>query len=233
MPPAALVAAANGVISIVTLPGLGDCPPLAGRPGSAGIKYLRLHPMLFIPVSDMTTSKGVLFDFAGLCYALQAISAHFLWLSYLIETWAVVSRLRDSRTAAARTVYGRLLAASLRDPLVLSHHPAAVGAYFRLLTLGLVYAKSCLQSVGSSGLGKMVPAGADALLLFDRILQAVSATFTAAGDATHGGWGLSKISSTVVSCGQLKGCTSCGQADCLHPTFAIEADLLSRLSPVL
>eukprot|EP00878_Enallax_costatus_P012821 GHUV01013388.1.p1 GENE.GHUV01013388.1~~GHUV01013388.1.p1 ORF type:complete len:2087 (+),score=705.77 GHUV01013388.1:215-6475(+) len=103
---------------------------------------------------------------------LQAISAHFLWLSYLMETWAVVSRLRDSRTAAARTVYGRLLAASLRDPSVLSHHPAAVGAYFRLLTLGLVYGQSCLRSVTSSGSGKAVAAGADVLLLFDRILQA-------------------------------------------------------------
>eukprot|EP00878_Enallax_costatus_P038098 GHUV01043251.1.p1 GENE.GHUV01043251.1~~GHUV01043251.1.p1 ORF type:complete len:186 (+),score=43.64 GHUV01043251.1:440-997(+) len=89
-----------------------------------------------------------------------------------METWAVVSRLRDSRTAAARTVYGRLLAASLRDPSVLSHHPAAVGAYFRLLTLGLVYGQSCLRSVTSSGSGKAVAAGADVLLLFDRILQA-------------------------------------------------------------
>lgn len=92
-----------------------------------------------------------------------------------METWAVVSRLRDSRTAAARTVYGRLLAASLQDPNVLSHHPAAVGAYFRLLTLGLVYGKSCLDAAGSGVPGRAgVAAGADVLLLFDRILRAVS-----------------------------------------------------------
>jgi hypothetical protein len=100
---------------------------------------------------------------------LQAIYAHFLWLSHLLETWAVVSRLRDGRTAAARAVYGRLLAASLQDPAVLSHHPAAVGAYFRLLTLGLVYGRSCLGAAGS-GPGR----GQDVLLLFDRILRAVS-----------------------------------------------------------
>ncbi|WIA31067.1 hypothetical protein OEZ86_001095 [Tetradesmus obliquus] len=98
---------------------------------------------------------------------LQAIYAHFLWLSHLLETWAVVSRLRDGRTAAARAVYGRLLAASLQDPAVLSHHPAAVGAYFRLLTLGLVYGRSCLGAAGS-GPGR----GQDVLLLFDRILRA-------------------------------------------------------------
>jgi hypothetical protein len=102
-------------------------------------------------------------------FCLQAIYAHFLWLSHLLETWAVVSRLRDGRTAAARAVYGRLLAASLQDPAVLSHHPAAVGAYFRLLTLGLVYGRSCLGAAGS-GPGR----GHDVLLLFDRILCAVS-----------------------------------------------------------
>lgn len=99
--------------------------------------------------------------------ALQAISAHFLWLSYLQEQWAIISRLRDARTAAARVMYGRLLAASLHDPAVLSHHPAAVGAYFRLLTLGLKYGRSCLR-------GGPATAGKDVLLLFDRILQAVS-----------------------------------------------------------
>lgn len=110
-----------------------------------------------------------------LCFDWQALSAHFLWLSYLMETWAVVSRLRDSRTAAARTVYGRLLAASLQNPCVLSHHPAAVGAYFRLLTLGLQYGKSCLRSAASGAAGRAgIAAGADILLLFDRILQAVS-----------------------------------------------------------
>ncbi|KAF6255211.1 hypothetical protein COO60DRAFT_237645 [Scenedesmus sp. NREL 46B-D3] len=97
---------------------------------------------------------------------LQAIYAHFLWLSHLLESWAVVSRLRDGRTAAARAVYGRLLAASLQDPAVLSHHPAAVGAYFRLLTLGLVYGRSCLGAAGSGA-----DRGQDVLLLFDRILR--------------------------------------------------------------
>lgn len=101
--------------------------------------------------------------------ALQAISAHFLWLSFLQEQWAIISRLRDARTAAARVMYGRLLAASLHDPAVLSHHPAAVGAYFRLLTLGLKYGRSCLR-------GGPATAGKDVLLLFDRILQAVSAS---------------------------------------------------------
>jgi hypothetical protein len=98
---------------------------------------------------------------------VQAISAHFLWLSFLTEQWAIISRLRDARTAAARVMYGRLLAASLQDPAVLSHHPAAVGAYFRLLTLGLKYGRSCLR-------GGPATAGKDVLLLFDRILQAVS-----------------------------------------------------------
>jgi hypothetical protein len=93
-----------------------------------------------------------------------------MWLSYLLEQWAVVSRLRDGRTAAARVMYGRLLAASLQDPVVLSHHPAAVGAYFRLLTLALKYGRSCLLSgAGSSGRA----AGRDVLMLFDRILRAV------------------------------------------------------------
>lgn len=96
----------------------------------------------------------------------QAISAHFLWLSFLQEQWAVVGKLRDARTAAARVMYGRLLAASLHDPAVLSHHPAAVGAYFRLLTLGLKYGRSCLRAGAAT-------AGKDVLLLFDRILQAV------------------------------------------------------------
>lgn len=98
---------------------------------------------------------------------VQAISAHFLWLSFLTEQWAIISRLRDARTAAARVMYGRLLAASLQDPAVLSHHPAAVGAYFRLLSLGLKYGRSCLR-------GGPATAGKDVLLLFDRILQAVS-----------------------------------------------------------
>jgi transposase len=97
---------------------------------------------------------------------LQAISAHFLWLSFMQEQWAVISKLRDARTAAARVMYGRLLAASLLDPAVLSHHPAAVGAYFRLLTLGLKYGRSCLRAGPAT-------AGKDVLLLFDRILQAV------------------------------------------------------------
>jgi transposase len=96
----------------------------------------------------------------------QAISAHFLWLSFLQEQWAVIGKLRDARTAAARVMYGRLLAASLHDPAVLSHHPAAVGAYFRLLTLGLKYGRSCLRAGPAT-------AGKDVLLLFDRILQAV------------------------------------------------------------
>lgn len=97
----------------------------------------------------------------------QAVSAHFLWLSFLTEQWAVIARLRDARTAAARVMYGRLLAASLQDPAVLSHHPAALGAYFRLLTLGLKYGRSCLR-------GGPATAGKDVLLLFDRILRAVS-----------------------------------------------------------
>jgi len=63
-------------------------------------------------------------------------------------------------------MYGRLLAASLQDPAVLSHHPAAVGAYFRLLTLGLQYGRSCLRSGPAT-------AGRDILLLFDRILHTV------------------------------------------------------------
>jgi hypothetical protein len=98
---------------------------------------------------------------------VQAISAHFLWLSFLQEQWAIISRMRDARTAAARVTYGRLLAASLHDPAVLSHHPAAVGAYFRLLTLGLKYGRSCVK-------GGPATAGKDVLLLFDRIVQAVS-----------------------------------------------------------
>jgi hypothetical protein len=98
---------------------------------------------------------------------MQAISAHFLWLSFLQEQWAIISRMRDARTAAARVTYGRLLAASLHDPVVLSHHPAAVGAYFRLLTLGLKYGRSCVR-------GGPATAGKDVLLLFDRIVQAVS-----------------------------------------------------------
>lgn len=73
--------------------------------------------------------------------------------------------MRDGRTAAARMLFGRLLAASLQDPLVLSHHPAALGAYFRLLTLGLVYGKSCVAAGA---------VGSDVLLLFDRIIRAVS-----------------------------------------------------------
>lgn len=94
------------------------------------------------------------------------MSAHFLWLSFLQEQWAVISSLRDGRTAAARVMYGRLLAASLHDPAVLSHHPAALGAYFRLLTLALQYGRSCLR-------GGPASAGQDVLLLFDKILQTV------------------------------------------------------------
>lgn len=110
---------------------------------------------------------------------VQAISAHFLWLSFLTEQWAIISRLRDARTAAARVMYGRLLAASLQDPAVLSHHPAAVGAYFRLLTLGLKYGRSCLR-------GGPATAGKDVLLLFDRILQAVSRCLRLFGAETAG-----------------------------------------------
>eukprot|EP00879_Flechtneria_rotunda_P007045 GHRR01007395.1.p1 GENE.GHRR01007395.1~~GHRR01007395.1.p1 ORF type:complete len:1449 (+),score=535.85 GHRR01007395.1:542-4348(+) len=103
---------------------------------------------------------------------LQAIAAHFLWLSHLLETWVVVSRLRDSRTAAARALFGRLLAASLQDPTALSHHPAAVGAYFRLLTLGLVFARSSMGMQLGEGARAQIGAGQDVLLLFDRIIQA-------------------------------------------------------------
>ncbi|KAF8068220.1 PI4KA1 [Scenedesmus sp. PABB004] len=86
-----------------------------------------------VPADDDDAGTEVVHDEA----TLQAIAAHFLWLGHLLETWAVVSRLRDGRAAAARAVIGRLLAASLQDPAALCHHPAAVGAYFRLLTLGL------------------------------------------------------------------------------------------------
>lgn len=100
----------------------------------------------------------------------QAISAHFLWLGHLCETWEVVGRLRDGRTDAARALYSRLLAASLHDPAMLSHHPAAVGAYFRLLTLGLRFGRGC---AGAAAL-RSGRAGRDVLLLFDHVLRAVS-----------------------------------------------------------
>lgn len=107
----------------------------------------------------------------GTCL-LQAISAHSLWLGHLRETWAVMSLLRDTRTAAARGVLGRLLAASLQDPLVLSHHPAALGAYFRLLSFGLTYAADCMAARPPDG-GHSGGDSDDVLLLTDRVLRAV------------------------------------------------------------
>jgi hypothetical protein len=103
------------------------------------------------------------------CTLLQAISAHHMWLSYLIELWSIVSPLGDGRTSAARHQFGRLLHTSLQDPSVLTHHPAGVGAYFRLLQLGLVYSRSLLLP-GVSLAHQATPM----LLLFDQILRAVS-----------------------------------------------------------
>ena len=114
------------------------------------------------------------FDLAALnvclfVHILQAVSAHHMWLSYLIELWSIVSPLGDDRASAAQHQFGRLLHASLQDPSVLTHHPAAVGAYFRLLQLGLAYSRSLLLP----GVG-LIRQATPTLLLFDQILRAVS-----------------------------------------------------------
>lgn len=100
----------------------------------------------------------------------QAVAAHHTWLAQLLEMWVVVARLGDSRTAAARQQYGRLLHASLRDPSLLTSHPAAVGARFRLLTLGLVYAQSAVKTAATAAGNQP----ASRTLLIDQILRAVS-----------------------------------------------------------
>jgi len=96
---------------------------------------------------------------------LAALAAHGAWLAHLSELWTAAVRLGDVRSEAVRGLYGRLLHHSLRDPSVLSSHPAALGARFRLLTLGLQYGRSLLSRPA---------AGSDpgVLLLFDKILRA-------------------------------------------------------------
>jgi hypothetical protein len=103
------------------------------------------------------------------CLHAQAIAAHHVWLSYLLELWSVVSLLGDEREAAVQHKFARLLYVSLANPGCLTHHPAAVGAYFRLLQLGLAFGRSQLRS-GQTLSGHPVPV----LLLFDQILRAVS-----------------------------------------------------------
>lgn len=68
---------------------------------------------------------------------LDGIQAHNLWLSFLLEQWELAKT--EPNTLAYSSIYGRLLQHSLSDPSALTHHPAAVGARFRLLMLGLRY----------------------------------------------------------------------------------------------
>lgn len=124
---------------------------------------------------------------------LAAVGAHAGWLSFLSEQWTLTSGLGDTRAEAVRALYNRLLHYSLRDPAALSSHPAAIGARFRLLQLGLVYGRSVLArqalaadaaAAPGAGKGRARSGGAAAagtaaegedgsvLLLFDKILRA-------------------------------------------------------------
>ncbi|GMH40744.1 hypothetical protein BSKO_08648 [Bryopsis sp. KO-2023] len=107
---------------------------------------------------------------------LEGINAHTLWLSFLLEQWELVRN--EPSTGAFCAIYGRLLQQSLGDPSVLSHHPAAAGALFKLLTLGLRYCEFCLKDHVES---------VSAAVLYERIIKA-GLTWFECPPAWYGGW---------------------------------------------
>ncbi len=74
-----------------------------------------------------------------------ALRAHHLWLAFLLELWATTSSRGGADSAAAAGMLLHVLQRSLADPSLLSMHPLAVGARFRLLQLALRCAAWQLQ----------------------------------------------------------------------------------------
>lgn len=130
--------------------GLFACGPADSGPAAK----LRPHLMPGEPVS--TGHRDV----------VEGIMAHRLWLGFFYDRFEAV---RHSR-AEQLSLIGRLLQGSLKRPDQFSSHPAATGAFFSLMLLGLKFCACQLQTHPTMSMG--------IYLLEDRIYRAALSWFS-------------------------------------------------------
>ncbi|KAJ7560134.1 hypothetical protein O6H91_04G115500 [Diphasiastrum complanatum] len=112
---------------------------------------------------------------------VEGIAAHRLWLGFLLDRFEIVR----NRSSEELLLIGRLVQGSVKNPNNFSSHPAARGAFFTLMLLGLKFCACQWQlSLRSGNFGIN--------LLEDRVYRAALAWF-----AVEPGWYDSKLEGTA------------------------------------
>eukprot|EP00884_Botryococcus_braunii_P016006 jgi/Botrbrau1/3089/Bobra.0070s0075.1 len=103
--------------------------------------------------------------------SIDAISAHHLWLSFWLETWQVLGSGTGPVASALLNIMKYTVSVSLQDATVLTSHPAAAGARFRLLQLALLVARYHQSSKGFGGSDFKEQRQLTAGILYQRVLK--------------------------------------------------------------